>query len=346
MKTISSVEQPLVARALWHLGAGVSAIRQEQLRAPGAGEVLVRATHTALSRGTERLVWGGRVPVSEAEAMRAPHQAGEFTFPVKYGYCAVGEVVDGEAGWIGQRVFALHPHQDLFVLPTSAVARVPADVPSSRAVLAANVETALNALWDGAAAPGMRIAVVGAGTVGSLIAWLAGRLPGCEVTLVDIAPRRACVAASLGVGWALPHEAPADCDLVFHASASAAGLNTAIGCAGDEARVVEASWYGNERVELGLGAAFHSRRLTLMSSQVGRVAPAMRSRWTHARRLAKALSLLADPLPDVLLAPPVAFEQLPQCFASLLDGRDCAPCPIVAYPPAADLRGAPPVPMS
>ena len=334
MTTNRTVEDrhPIGARALWHVAPGRSEVRQEILLPPGRGEVLVRARYSAVSRGTERLVREGRVPASEARTMRAPCQAGEFPFPVKYGYCAVGEVVDGEPAWVGRRVFALHPHQDLFVLPATAVTEIPAGVPMLRAVLAANVETSLNALWDAAAAPGMRIAVVGAGTVGSLVAWLAGRLPGAEVTLVDPLPAREATAAALGVAWARPEAAPVDCDLVFHASASAAGLDTALRCAGDEAKVVELSWYGDRPVEASLGAAFHARRLSLVGSQVGRVAPVMRPRWTTARRLAKALSLLSDPAPDVLLAGPLSFVMLPARVDELFDPAADAPCPVIAYP--------------
>lgn len=342
MKTISTVEDrcPSFARALWHVGPGLSAIRQESLPLPAAGEVLVRTRYSAISRGTERLVWSGRVPPEESLTMRAPMQAGEFAFPVKYGYCTVGEVIDGEAEWVGRVVFALHPHQDLFVAPVGSVSVVPPQVPARRAVLAANVETALNAVWDGGALPGMRIAVVGGGTIGALVAWLAGRLPGAEVTLVDIDPERARLASALGVAWAAPERWPEDCDLVFHASATASGLDTALRCAGDEAKVVELSWYGHHGVEAALGSRFHSRRLSLVGSQVGRVSPAMRPRWTHARRLAKALSLLSEPALDALLAPDTPFDELPERFGALAEGTAREPCPVVAYGPTA-LRSEP-----
>ena len=208
----------------------------------------------------------------------------------------------------GRTVFTLHPHQNLFNIPASAAIVLPENLPPQRAVLAANMETALNAVWDAAPGPADRIAVVGAGVVGSLVAYLCGRLPGAEVTLVDINPARAELARTLGVGFARPETAKGDCDLVVHASGNPAGLGTALALAGEEATVLELSWYGDAPVTAPLGGAFHSRRLRLVSSQVGRIAPSHRPRWTHGRRLAAALALLADARLDALLAPAVAFQ--------------------------------------
>ena len=194
------------------------------------------------------------------------------------------------------------------------------------------METALNAVWDAAPGPADRIAVVGAGVVGALVAWLCGQLPGTEVTLIDIAPERARLAAALGVGLAAPEAAPRDCDLVVHASGSAAGLTTALGLAGNEATVLEMSWYGAGDVPAPLGGAFHSRRLKLISSQVGQVAPSHRPRWTHARRIAAALDLLADARLDALLAPAVPFAELPVRIPQILAPVSPILCQLIDYP--------------
>ncbi len=318
------------AQALWYVGRGRAELRREQVSAPGPGEVRVRALYGAISRGTERLVLAGRVPESEAERMRGPFMGGAFPFPVKYGYATVGRVEAGPDTLVGRTVFALHPHQSLFVVPADAVVPVPDQVPPRRAVLAANMETALNAVWDAAPGPADRIAVVGAGVVGALVAWLCGRLPGAQVTLVDVTPARAALAQKLGVAFALPGAAPGDCDLVVHATGSAAGLTAALALAGDEANVLELSWYGAGEVGVALGGAFHSRRLRLVSSQVGQVAPSHRPRWTRRRRLAAALTLLADPALDALLGPPVAFADLPGRLADLLAPEGAA-CPVIDY---------------
>jgi hypothetical protein len=320
------------AQALWYVAPGRAEIRPEMLPAPTAGEVRVRALHGALSRGTERLVFSGRVPPGEFERMRAPHMGGRFPFPVKYGYATVGRVEHGPAELRDRTVFALHPHQTAFTAPAAAVIPVPDGLPLTRAVLAANMETALNAVWDAAPGPADRIAVVGAGVVGALVAWLCGRLPGAEVTLIDIAPERARLAATLGVGLAAPEAAPRDCDLVVHASGSAGGLATALGLAGNEATVLEMSWYGAGDVPAPLGGAFHSRRLKLISSQVGQVAPSRRPRWTHRRRLAAALDLLADPRLDALLAPAVAFADLPARVPEILAPESRILCQLIDYP--------------
>jgi NADPH:quinone reductase-like Zn-dependent oxidoreductase len=325
-------DRSVAARALWYVGPGAAELREEAVAAPAGGEVRVRSLYGAISRGTERLVASGRVPESEFERMRAPFMAGAFPFPVKYGYATVGRV---EEGALRDRiVFALHPHQSAFVLPAESVFAVPERVPHARAVLAANMETALNALWDGMPQPADRIAVVGGGTIGLLVARLCARMPGAKVTVVDVAPARAELARSLGAGFAIPDGAPAECDLVFHASGSAAGLTTALRLAGEEAAIVELSWYGAGEIAAPLGEAFHSRRLRLVASQVGKVAPSHRPRWTPARRLAAALTLLDDPALDGLLAPAVDFEDLPARLPALLAPAGDARCPLIRYPAA------------
>jgi NADPH:quinone reductase-like Zn-dependent oxidoreductase len=320
--------------ALWYVGPGRAEIRDELLGKPGPGEVRIRALYSAISRGTERLVLAGRIPASEFERMRAPFMAGRFPFPVKYGYATVGRVECGPVELRDRIVFALHPHQSVFTLPAAAVVPIPDRVPPARAVLAANMETALNAVWDAAPAAADRIAVVGAGVVGSLVAWLCGQLPGAQVTLVDVERSRAGLARTLGTSFATPDAAPGDCDLVVHASGTAAGLATALGLAGDEATVLELSWYGAGEVAIPLGGAFHSRRLKLVSSQVGRVAPSHRARWTLQRRLAAALDLLVDPRLDALIAPAVKFYDLPARLPDILAPESGILCQLVTYPAA------------
>ena len=287
---------------------------------------------SGISRGTEALVFRGQVPASQHQAMRCPFQDGDFPGPVKYGYSAVGRVELGPDDWPGRRIFCLHPHQDRFNLPIAAALALPDAVPIRRAVLAANLETALNGLWDAGAAAGDRIAIIGAGVVGGLVATLAARLPGTEVTLVDQDPRRAALADALGCRFATPERAPGDQDLVIHASGAPEGLALALGLAGFEATVLDMSWYGDRPVSLPLGEAFHARRLTLRSSQVGAVAPAQRARWSHRRRLTLALDLLADPVYDRFLDGETAFADLPRAMARLADDPAGVLCRLVLYP--------------
>ena len=320
----------LASKALWYVAKKRAELRDETVAAPAAGELRVRARFGAVSRGTERLVFEGRVPDSEFERMRAPFMGGAFPHPVKYGYSIVGTVEEG-AGQ-GRNVFVLHPHQSEFVVPEAAAAAVPDNVPPQRAVLTANMETALNAVWDGAPGPADRIAVVGGGVVGLLVARLCARMPGTDVTVVDVSPGRAALAEAIGAHFATPDQAPENCDLVFHASASGAGLATALRIAGEEAAVVELSWYGSGDVAAPLGQAFHSRRLRLISSQVGKVAASHRPRWTYHQRLSAALALLDDPALDALLAPPVDFADLPGRLPALLAADADARCPLIRYP--------------
>ncbi|HET6522394.1 MAG TPA: zinc-binding alcohol dehydrogenase, partial [Geminicoccaceae bacterium] len=305
------------ATAFWVVEPGRGELRAEPLRPPGPDEVLVEAVASGVSRGTEGLVFRGLVPPSQYQAMRCPFQAGDFPGPVKYGYASVGRVAAGPAALVGRRVFCLHPHQDRYVVPAAAVHPVPDTVPDRRAVLAANMETAVNGLWDGAPRVGDRIAVVGAGVVGALVALLAARLPGVELEVVEVDPRRRDLLAALGLRPVPPEAAAGGRDLVFHASGRPEGLATALALAGFEATVVELSWYGDRPVPAPLGEAFHSRRLTLRSSQVGTVAAARRARWDGRRRMALALGLLDDPRLDVLLTGAGPLAELPAVMPGL-----------------------------
>ena len=319
------------ARAFWITAPGRGEIRAETLEPLQAEAVVVRALYSGVSRGTEALVFQGRVPASEYQRMRAPFQAGEFPAPVKYGYASVGTVERGPRDLVGRIVFVLHPHQTRYHVPASAAYLLPDAVPPGRAVLAANLETAINGLWDAGVQVGDRIVVIGAGTVGCLVAWMASRVPGCHVELVDINPRRAPVSKTLGVRFVDPGGVTEDADVVVHASGSPAGLELALRVAGFEATIVEMSWYGTEVVTIPLGGVFHARRLTLKSSQVGSVAASQRSRWDAARRMQLALTLLADPALDTLITGESEFEALPRVMAELAAGPGETLCHRIRY---------------
>jgi NADPH:quinone reductase-like Zn-dependent oxidoreductase len=318
------------ARAFWVVGPGRGEIRSEALRAPAAGEALVRTLFTAVSRGTEALVLEGRVPPSEYSRMRAPFQAGDFPAPVKYGYCNVGLVEEGPSELRGRHVFCLYPHQTRYVVPAGALHVLPETVPPARAVLAANLETAVNALWDLRPGIGDRVAVVGAGTVGCLTAWLA-RAAGAAVELIDVDERKAAAAGALGVPFRTPGAATGDADAVVHASGTAAGLATALTLAGFEATVLELSWYGASSPAVPLGGAFHSRRLTLKSSQVGVVAAAQRPRWSPGRRMRFVLALLGHAELDALVSGESRFEELPTVLAELAAAQRYTLCHRIVY---------------
>ena len=300
------------ARAFWTVAAQEGELRDEILPEPASGELLVRTLASGVSRGTEALVFAGRVPGSQYDVMRAPLMAGSFPFPVKYGYSAVGVHHDGS------RVFVLYPHQDRFVAPAAMCVAVPDGIPTHRAVLAANMETALNLCWDAAPLAGERILVIGAGAVGLMAASLLARVPATTVTVVDINPARAALAEAFGCTFAAPDAAPGNQELVVHASASEAGLRLALDRAAFEGRIIEASWYGDAAPAVPLGETFHARRLRLIATQVGAIAPPMRGRRTHAERLATALALLDNPAYDALLEGPTRFADLPEAMPRIL----------------------------
>ncbi len=319
------------ARAFWISSPGQGELRDEALPAPGPDEVLVQTRFSAVSRGTESLVFNGRVPESEYERMRCPFQTGAFPGPLKYGYASVGVVREGFADLLGRAVFCLFPHQTAYVVPARAVTLVPDNVPLERAVLAANLETAVNAIWDAEPRLGDRVTVVGAGVLGCLCAYLLSRQLGIEVELVDVNPERIAIARHFGVEFSLPDAARGERDLVLHTSATETGLRRALELAAPEATVLELSWFGDGEPRLPLGRAFHQRRLALRASQVGTISPRARARFDFRARLALALQLCADPALDALFAGESQFESLPALMPQL-----CAPgasvlCQRLAY---------------
>jgi len=319
------------ARAFWLREPGIGEIRPARVADPADGHVRVRTLRSGVSRGTETLVFRGKVPPSQYSVMRAPFQEGDLPGPVKYGYLNVGVVEAGPAALRGRTVFCLYPHQTSYVVPEAAVTVVPDDVPPARAVLAGTVETAVNALWDAAPLVGDRVCVVGAGMIGATVARLLSRIPGTRVTLVDLDPARRTVADALGVGFALPSDADDGQDLVVHTSATGAGLQLSLDLLAPEAEVLDLSWYGDAEVALRLGGSFHSQRLAIRASQVGTISPSRAGRRTHADRMALALDLLRDDAYDVLLSGESPFAELPDVMPRLADGRLPALCHSLTY---------------
>lgn len=325
-------DTPAVARAYWVVAPGRGEMRVTELPPRGPEDCLVRTLVSGVSPGTERLVLGGHVPESIADQMRAPFQEGDFPFPVKYGYLAVGEVLEGPDALRGRRVFALHPHQDVFVVPADALTPIPDAIPSERALLAGAAETALNALWDAPPLVRDRVAVMGAGLIGATLSLLLSTLPLERLTVFEPAPDRRALLADLGVSVAAEPEPEALFDLVFDCSADEGALNTALGVLDVEGTCVELSWHGDRRPRVELGEFFHARRLRIVSSQVSRVSPAARARRTPRDRMRQALSLLADDRFDRLVEHESRFEGLPATMAAIAEGGDLGLCHVVRYP--------------
>jgi threonine dehydrogenase-like Zn-dependent dehydrogenase len=326
-----SRDQEHEAHAYWVTESGHGELRPEAIPTPGPKEALVRTLYSGVSRGTERVVHEGRVPERVADLMHAPHQEGDFPGPVKYGYLSVGVVEEGPEDWTGKTVFSLHPHQDFYVVPTNQLTAIPEDVPARRAVLTGIVEVAINALWEAGPRLGDRVAVVGGGLVGGVLATLLRKYPLGRLQLVDSDPAKRVLAEKLNIDFALPDEAENDCDIVFHCSASNAGLKLSLQLAGDDSDVIELSWFADKEVTLPLGEDFHARRLTIRSSQVGAVALPRRHRRTNAQRLQLAAATLKDPLFDTFLSSECQFQNLPTTLVKLFE-KPGGFCHVVAYP--------------
>ncbi|MEO0392100.1 MAG: zinc-binding alcohol dehydrogenase [Pseudomonadota bacterium] len=335
-----------MTRAVWYHGDGTISIDDGVMMAGmGPNDVkdsenfrldppvlTMQALYSGISRGTERLVFKGLVPVSEHQRMACPHQEGAFTGAVKYGYCMVARCIHGPDDMVGRIGFALHPHQEHFQVLETAMNWLPDGLPPRRACLIANMETALNILWDSQAKPGDRILIVGGGVLGLLVTALAAQIPDATVTLCDVAANREPVAQSLGAQFCDPQHAPTEQTVVIHTSAHPDGLTTGLNAAAFEARVIEASWYGDRPVSVPLGGAFHSQRLQLISSQVGHIAPSHRGEWDYARRLATAMELLCDDRFDALITGEIAFDDAPDTMPSVF--ADGAPgfMTVLRYP--------------
>lgn len=329
---VPQTNYPHEALAYWTLQPLQGALKVEPLISPpGIEAALIQTARSGISRGTESLVFNGRIPQSQYSAMRCPHQIGDFPGPVKYGYSSVGRVRLGPAEWQDRRVFCLHPHQDWYWIGTEWLLEVPEGVSDERAVLAANMETAINGIWDANIQVGDHVAVIGAGVVGVLTAALASRITGTKVVLIDIDESRKSIAKLFGCEFAMTDTAPKDMDVVIHASGNANGLTTALSIAGFESTVVELSWFGSQSVFLPLGEAFHSRRLTLRASQVGAIATSQRARWSHRRRLSLALELLMDSTFDALLSHSSHFKDLPATMSRLASNAGGELCHVVYY---------------
>lgn len=325
----------MLSHALWFEDRHTGKIMEETVPPLAADMCLVKAQFSAISSGTERTVFSGDVPPVLHEEMRCPYMGGSFSFPVKYGYSLVGEVVAGPESLLYKRVHVLHPHQTLAAVRCEDLLVLPENLPPARATLISNLETAITAVWDSGVHVGDRALVAGFGIIGSLVARLLSGIPGTEVYVTDSDPHKTGLATRMGFALYEPLQHP-DLDVAFNASATAEGLQSAIDSLGTEGRVIELSWYGTHDVHLWLGDTFHSRRKAILCSQVSTIPAAMRTRWSRQRRRELAARLLCDPVFDQHISHVVRFEELPEVFDRLLTmPSDCLSI-LVEYPQRGD----------
>lgn len=323
-----------ISRQHWTTGPARSEIREVAVPEPGPGEVLVETMLSGISRGTETLVHQGLVPDEVAHLMRAPHQLGDLPHPVSHGYLNVGVVraVNPDPPrpqqpdpnpphperLLGRVVFTLAGHRDHVIVPVADCHPVPDGCPPERALLAGAAETGLNALWESQATLGDRVAVVGGGMIGLATALLASTLPLERLQVVEQDADRRTLITSLGLSAVAPGQASGDGDVGIHASASEDGLREALSTLGDDATLVELSWYGARSPQVPLGADFHARRLRILGSQVGEVAQPRRLRRTRRQRLQFALQMLDERF-DTLITGRSPLRQLPTLMTSLAE---------------------------
>ena len=315
------------ARAVWFAAPRAVEIRDEPLGRLGPRDVVVRAIASAISHGTELLVYRGQVP--RGTTLDLPTLAGSFDFPIKYGYASVGRVEQVGSAVAdlhpGDLAFTLHPHQDVYVVPAALARRLPPELPPERGLFVANLETALNALLDEPVRLGERVVVFGQGVVGLLIGQLARRNGAERVIVVDGYEGRRRLARELGAdaAWA-PAKDLADrlrdatdgrgADLVFEASGNPAALQAAIEAVAPHGTVVACSWYGSKPVSLELGGHFHRGRVRIRSSQVGQVDPGLLPRWDRARRSDAVRELLSGLPLDRLVTHRFPLEQAADAY--------------------------------
>lgn len=316
-------------RALYFVAPGVAEVRAEPLAPPAPGELLIATHLSAISPGTEMLVYRGQAPRDMAVDATIAALDGGFRFPLKFGYAAVGRVTalgpEVEPAWLGRDVFAFNPHESHFVAAVADVHPLPDRMSAEAAVFLPNMETAVSFLMDGRPVIGERVAVVGQGVVGLLTTALLAQLPLESLTAVDPLPGRRAWALRLGATVALSPDEAAEtlggvADVTYELSGRSEGLDLAIALTGDYGRVVIGSWYGRKPVELELGGRFHRAHMRLIGTQVSHLAPEWRGRWTKARRLAVAWEMIRRRRPQQLITHRIPFGRAAEGYA-LLDER-------------------------
>ena len=333
------------ARSIYFTGDGEVEVREREVGDPGEGEVRVRAERSAVSPGTELLVYRGEVPTGMAADATIEALSAGFEFPLRYGYAVVGRVTATGPGvdpeWADRRVLAFNPHESRFCAPVADVVAVPDDCSATAATFLPNVETGVNLVQDGAPRLGERAAVFGQGVVGLLTTALLADCPLAELVTVDRHAARRERSLALGADAALDPDEAADtggdvdvgsrlrdrfggeidgADLTYEVSGDPAALDAAIAATGYDGRVLVGSWYGTKPAELDLGGRFHRSRVSIESSQVSTVDPDLRGRWSKERRLAVAWDRLRDVEPERFVTHEFDVSEAGEAYA-LLDEK-------------------------
>jgi threonine dehydrogenase-like Zn-dependent dehydrogenase len=308
----------MIVSEWWHIDHIHSEILEKNYSDIEPDMQIVKSTYSLISVGTERLVAKGLVPDALKETMRVPFMQGSFDFPLKYGYSLVGIVIKGKPSLVGKTVHLMHPHQNFAIVPAEHLTIVPDSVPSQRAVLASNMETAVNAIWDSGISFGERIIICGFGVIGASIAILASQIPSTRVVIHETNPNRKNVALSMGFELFDTRNSGTQLfDVAFNTSASGEALQVCIDNTMPKSKIIEVSWYGINSVNVSLGGSFHTGQKQIVSSQVSNISENKQSHFNHLRRKQVVFDLLQNSIFDQLPFHFVDFKQLPNVFEQL-----------------------------
>jgi 2-desacetyl-2-hydroxyethyl bacteriochlorophyllide A dehydrogenase len=312
-------------------------VRQETLPPLARDQVVVQTLVSAISPGTELLIYRGQAPTDIRLDETIPDLAGEFGFPLKYGYAAVGRVIgrgaDVTPEWHDRLVFSFHPHESHFLTSPAELIPVPAGISPDEATFLPNMETAVNFLMDGRPMIGEQVAVFGQGVVGLLTTALLARFPLTRLVTFDCYPLRRKKSLDLGAHASLNPTLPGEIDqgfitaeegrpypgvdLAYELTGNPEALDQAIAITGFNGRVVIGSWYGQKRANIDLGGRFHRSRVRLISSQVSTIAPEWSGRWTKSRRLELSWKMIQAVKPAQLVTHRFSITQASQAYALL-----------------------------
>jgi threonine dehydrogenase-like Zn-dependent dehydrogenase len=303
--------------AIWFTAPRKLEVRPENLPAPAPGEVEIATLYSAISPGTEMLVYRGQFPQGMATDSEITSLEGEMSYPLQYGYAAVGRAPDGK------HYFSFQPHQSAFCAAPENLIAVPGRITPEQAVFLPNMETAVNFVMDGRPMIGERVAVLGQGIVGLLTTNLLAMHPLKQLVAIDHYPNRRDAAKQSGAHLTLSpdddelEELAQQFDLVYELSGNPAALDLAITLCGFGGRIVVGSWYGEKRAPVDLGGVFHRNRIQLISSQVSTIAPELTGRWDKARRFEVAWEMIRLIQPERFITHRYLLDEAPAAYALL-----------------------------
>ena len=307
-------------KALWHLSESSTVLKTTDIQVQDFS-CLIKSHYSLVSTGTERLIIQGKVPESLHEAMKVPYMQGNFNFPLTYGYSVVGEIINGPERLIGKYVHIMHPHQSYFYANEEDFTILPEVIPAKRAVLASNLETVVNAIWDSEVTLGQKTLVVGFGIIGALLSQVLRMFPAMDPEVLETNKFRRKKAHSLGFKAIKSLAQPSSqYDLAFNTTGNEEALQACIDSVGYEGKIMELSWYGNQQVNIHLGNSFHHHRKKIISSQVSQIPGHMVNRWDYQRRKKLVFKILRDASFDALLTNEISFDDSPEFFKRLRDG--------------------------